>query len=295
MKQIGLLLLLLSFCGRVPAQEHFLSGTWEGNYSDHIFSFLGISPRKLVVDIHVDGRNRVTGSSHLYYRNSNHYEHYTIKGYYKSEDSTVFFAEDSVLAVNVGWGNETCTGDYTLKLRTSDTLLRLKGRWKDNINKIFGCGSSGVWLERAIPKKTRTTSMQSTIHPTTSGVADRMTNDEIARESNFQSLIELDKHELDSIKLEVKDNADVDGDVVSIYLDGNAIIRHLSLKAQPAVFYMQLSAIKGIQNLVMTAESQGSIPPCTALMKVITRKHQYEVSLSSDNHRNAVLQFFLKE
>ena len=39
----------------------------------------------------------------------------------------------------------------------------------------------------------------------------------------------------------------------------------------------------------------GSIPPCTALMIIYIQNKRYEVYLSSNFEKNAVVEFFLKE
>lgn len=76
-----------------------INGKWEGNYS---LAFGMFQPEKLVVDISIYHDSIISGSSHLYYPNG-HYEHYTIQGIYSAHDSTIYFVEDSTIAVDVGF------------------------------------------------------------------------------------------------------------------------------------------------------------------------------------------------
>jgi hypothetical protein len=45
----------------------------------------------------------------------------------------------------------------------------------------------------------------------------------------------------------------------------------------------------------MAAESMGSVPPCTALMRVTVGKQVHQVTLSSNMGTSGSLELFLKE
>lgn len=147
-------LLLVSVMALPASSQHFMTGAWEGNYSK---GFLTSNPKKLRVDLTVSDDGTVAGSTHLYYP-LGFYEHYTVSGRWNAQDSTIFFSEDSTLGLHLGFGAGNCTGNYTMRLTVRDTVLRLEGRWKDNQNTLFGCGSMGVWLEKPFKRKPPTTS-----------------------------------------------------------------------------------------------------------------------------------------
>lgn len=111
----------------------------------------------------------------------------------------------------------------------------------------------------------------------------------------MQSLIELDRTERDSIKIELLDNAQIDGDMVSLYLNDCQLVKRYTLAATPHTLYLSIPAGVAICNIKMAAENLGSFPPCTALMRITTRKKKYEVNLSSSMTNNSVLQLFVKE
>jgi len=151
MNQKGLITIVCIFFIAVQCNaQHFLDGTWTGNYTK---TFLSVQPKKVVVNLQVVNDSFVVGSSHLYYNNENNFEHYTIHGFYDAKDSSIFFSEDSTIAVHLGFADDNCLGDYIMTLKTSDTMLRFSGKWKDNSSKFLGCPTTGVWLQKPLPKK----------------------------------------------------------------------------------------------------------------------------------------------
>lgn len=278
---------------RAGAQD--INGVWEGNYKN----FLNIAkPQKLVVELELYNDSLVTGASHLYYRN-NKYEHYRISGVYRKRDSTIRFSEDSVIAVKLGLLADYCTGDYTMKLTVTDTLLRFDGRWKDNTSKFLGCPSTGVWLQKRIQKDSLAArrieaeslpgmSMRDTVRIIRPPVISN-------RRSDIQSIIEINKSDIDSIRIDIYDNGTVDQDSVSVYLDDQLLVPPSFISTNPISRVIHIDPAKPFAKIRLVAISLGSIPPCTALLVVTTRKKRYEVNLSSSFESNGVLEFFVKD
>lgn len=273
------LLLVAAGCSAVRAQG--LSGTWKGNYrGGGVLGLLTMLPQQLVVELSLHDDTVLTGASHLYYR-GNKYEHYTLVGVVDWKDSTMVFKEDSTLGVFLGFGAGNCLGTYKVKLKVTDSSWRLEGRWKSNLN-LFeggGCPPSGVWLEKPLDKKPQP----------------KVQDKNLERVADIQSLIEIGETERDSVKIELSDNAEIDGDVISVYFNDSTIIKKQKIVAAPQVFYLSLSREEPICRIKMAAESEGSLPPCTALMVITTRQKRYEVTLSSNYNSNATVELFLKE
>jgi len=259
-----------------PAQD--ISGVWTGNYENHAFAS---HPEKLVVEILVYNDSLITGTSHLYYKN-NLYEHYKINGVIRKKEDIIYFSEDSTIAVKLGFMEENCLGNYTMKLSSSDTLLILNGRWKDNSTSLFRCASSGVWLEK------KTTAPVKKVIPA-------KLDKNLERRSDIQSLIEIGDDEKGSITIELYDNGIIDHDTVSVYLDDSLLLFRQFVTDKPIIFNISLDNKRSLSKLKLVAESLGSIPPCTVLMYVKTKKKRYEVNLSSNLNSNGVIEFFLKE
>ena len=260
----------------ISAQD--ISGVWVGNYKPTLFA---ATPEKLVVEIFVYNDSLITGASHLYYKNDQ-YEHYKIYGVFKKKESIIYFSEDSTIAVKLGPKDENCLGNYTMKLTSTDNLLQMTGRWEDNSVSLFPCPPSGVWLEKKADKNIKQTNVTA--------------NDKrLERRSDIQSLVEISSVEKDSILVELYDNGIVDNDSASIYLDDSLLLYKQFVSGKPVSFYISLDKQTPISKLKLVAENLGSIPPCTALMIITTKKKRYEVNLSSNFNSNAIVEFFIKE
>jgi hypothetical protein len=255
-----------------------ISGVWVGNYKP---SFFTATPEKLVVEISIYNDSLITGASHLYYKHQQ-YEHYKIYGVYKRQESIIHFSEDSTIAVKLGPMDENCLGRYTMKLTSTGDLLEMTGRWEDNSVSLFQCPPSGVWLEKKSNEK---------IKQTNSTPKDKR----LERISDIQSLVEISSIEKDSILIELYDNGIVDNDSASIYLDDSLLLYKQFVSGKPISLYVSLDKQRPISKLKLVAENLGSIPPCTVLMVIRTKKKRYEVNLSSNFNSNAVVEFFIKE
>lgn len=96
--------------------------------------------------------------------------------------------------------------------------------------------------------------------------------------------------ESDSLVLTLYDNGEVDGDTVSVLMNGEIIFAKegLSTKANSKTIY----AGKGMRDslsLVMYAENLGSIPPNTGLLIIMDGEKRYEVRFSADLKTNAAI------
>jgi hypothetical protein len=259
-------------------QGQQISGTWVGNYGR---SFLTSRPQKLVVELSLSNDSVINGMSHLYYLN-NKYEHYRISGIYHAADSSINFKEDSTIAVWLGLFSSNCLGNYTMKLSFTDTTMRWDGKWRDNDRFIFHCPSSSVYLEKRLPmnKAAEPPAKKDTV---------------LSRASEVQNLVEYSKEEKDSVLVSIYDNGDIDGDSVSVYFDDRPVLSRVRISDKPLQFYVNLDPAVPTHKIFMAAESLGAIPPCTALLIIKTKKHRYEMNLSSNFSKNAVLEFFFKE
>ncbi len=101
--------------------------------------------------------------------------------------------------------------------------------------------------------------------------------------------------ESDSLLLTLYDNGEVDGDTVTVLMNGNVIFSKVGLttKANSKTIYItpDIDSVK----LVMYAETLGSIPPNTGLLIVNDGEKRYEVRFSADLKTNAGIIFRRKK
>jgi hypothetical protein len=96
--------------------------------------------------------------------------------------------------------------------------------------------------------------------------------------------------ESDSLVLTLYDNGEVDGDTVSVLMNGQVIFARqgLSTKANTKTIYIDKSIADSI-SMVMYAENLGSIPPNTGLLIIMDGETRHEVRFSADLKTNAAI------
>lgn len=96
--------------------------------------------------------------------------------------------------------------------------------------------------------------------------------------------------ESDSLVLTLYDNGEVDGDTVSVLMNGQIIFakQGLTTKANSKTVYIDKSTTDTL-SMVMYAESLGSIPPNTGLLIIMDGEKRYEVRFSADLQTNAAI------
>jgi hypothetical protein len=96
----------------------------------------------------------------------------------------------------------------------------------------------------------------------------------------------------DSLELVLYDNGEVDGDTVSVLMNGKILMpmQGLSTRAIRKTIYLTKEMPDSIQ-LIMYAENLGSIPPNTGLLVVHDGSDVYEIRFSGDLNKNAAIVF----
>jgi len=90
----------------------------------------------------------------------------------------------------------------------------------------------------------------------------------------------------DSIRISFYDNGDIDGDSISVFLNGNPVLEKQMISAKALTVYIKLDPTKEFNDLAMFAENLGRIPPNTALMVVYDGDTPQEVFLTSNLQQN---------
>ncbi len=100
----------------------------------------------------------------------------------------------------------------------------------------------------------------------------------------------------DSLKLTLYDNGEVDGDTVSVILNGKVIMgkKGLSTSAISETIYITPEMGDSLQ-MIMYAENLGTIAPNTGLLIIQDGRDRYEIRFSGDLNKNAAIIFKRKE
>ena len=97
-----------------------------------------------------------------------------------------------------------------------------------------------------------------------------------------------------NFRVDLYDDGDVDGDIVSVYYNGDLLLDNKKLTDKPLTLNLTTDASKTENELVIYAENEGNIPPNTALMIVTEGDNRNEVRISADSKKNGIIIFSKK-
>jgi len=287
MYRLALIILLFAYYSTAYCQD--ISGKWEGNYGKNLtMNSLNV----LEVNIEIYDDSLVRGTSYLKYNKDNH-EKYAIAGVYRKADSTIYFKEEKELSVMLNALVKNVMGNYTMKLRTNDTSMRFEGKWKENGEGILNFMASKVWLEKPLPPKPKPAEPK--IEPLPEPKPVVIKEKKTGRATHIQKVFEIEDTERDSIRIEITDNARIDGDIVTVYVNDIPVAEMQKLTAEPIVFHTSVSKASPKCVIKLAAESYGSMPPCTAQMIILTKKGKYTTNVESNYNSNGAVVISLRD
>ena len=90
--------------------------------------------------------------------------------------------------------------------------------------------------------------------------------------------------------LTLYDNGEVDGDTVSVILNGKTIMPHEGLSTKPITKTIYITPDLGDSlQIIMYAENLGSIPPNTGLLILQDGDDRYEIRFAGDLQKNSAI------
>ena len=97
------------------------------------------------------------------------------------------------------------------------------------------------------------------------------------------------------IKIDFYDNGQVDGDTISVYVNGMPVASSKYLSAKPVSVNIKIDKQRPEQEVIMVGENLGTIPPNTALMIINAGEKRYQLYLTSDEKKNAMVRFIYED
>lgn len=270
--------LLVACSGALVAQP--LTGIWRGKRTQ---GAQGCFP-EYYLELHITWANdhSLMGNAYSYVDNKQ-YTKINFTGRYNPLNKRMVITENAVLQYSVPANCIPCIKTYDLIWSKNGTLEALLGDWKGHeMGNNNVCPPGKITLNReSIP----------------TFPVDVYQNDTLA---NLQKNLKLQQREkevvqtviIDSatIRIELYDNAEIDDDTVSIFLNNSLLLHKQRLTDKPLT--LQFNAFPNTDyELMMYAENLGRIPPNTSLMVITAGKKRYEVRLSSSEQKSAVVRF----
>jgi hypothetical protein len=300
---LTLLLFLFSFC--VFGQD--VSGTWEGEFSSDL-----VFPLRRSFFMHMEIQQSGREVRAVFFNAPLHdITHpgvmYRVSGRYDKKKKRLFplnLYRDGIIQNNIGGVAEAFISLTTWWLK-NDTAQLLYGTWEPSQRSPRSDGAGGVfWLRkvddtisayaaRMLLQKGK--KVQKNIHP-----ADTVLPN-IPRSNMVKNYSQRQQHIYDTVTvpsenvfIELYDNAETDGDSISVYVDDKPILVQQQLSTKPIIANITLAPGRN-HTISLFAHNLGAIPPNTALMVISSGSLRKYIFLSADYDANAAVVLQLKE
>ncbi|MBS1610481.1 MAG: hypothetical protein JSS70_17330 [Bacteroidetes bacterium] len=239
------------------AAAQSLNGTWRGKLTQGPG---GCFPVYFIeMQMKVEG-SKVTGSSYHFSDVSNFVKE-NFEGVYDAKNKTVRILETGVLTFHIPPDCVPCIKTYSLAYERTEKDQKLSGDWGGRMmNSQVACPPGKITLNK-----------------------------------EASSIFNEIKVDTGNIRLDFYDNAEIDGDTISVTVDNQSVVSHQRLGIKPLTVNVRIDLKKTEHEVVMIAENEGSIPPNTALLMVTAGEKRYRLFLSSDAEQKKVLVRFIYE
>jgi hypothetical protein len=231
-----------------------LNGFWKGTLS-MTSSCFPINYLELQISGYADS---IHGSSYHYQDIDNYVKKKLIGSSLQLEKITL--EETYINTYKIPINCKVCIKKYELSYSEKNGKETLSGEWSGY---IYGtgadCGRGSVTLTRI-------------------------------KESAFKEVPEIEV-DTGQIRLDFYDNAEIDGDSISVLVNGQTILTHQKLTAKPITVFVRVDLHNTFQEVEMVAENLGSIPPNTAILIVTAGDKRYQLLLTSTTEKSARVRF----
>jgi hypothetical protein len=288
MRCFWVILLVLSGYGW-EARAQDLTGQWTGSAA----AANSEVKQKLVLSI-TEGDSAFGGVLHWYSPETQTIRHIIVSGRFYGKDSILTIRQDSTMNVEEGPAGGPPGGFYILFYRRyAGRRDQLEGHWRGTGGWMGTTEDMTIRLEKKAPPFIP----MPVARPKKKDSADNNKQVErlLGRESVVAANIPVPATGTDTIRVELYDNGEIDGDSVSLFLNNQLLVQHLKLTAEPKTLQVPVDKSIPVNRLVLFAENLGRLPPNTALMEVTVHGKTYTLFLSTDFKKNASVEFQLQE
>jgi hypothetical protein len=271
MLRLTTLLILLTGFSMVSAQD--INGIWKGKL---VMEPGGCFPvYNIELQLTVSGNN-ISGVSYHYSDTSNFVKE-TFNGNYKVDSNNIAISEIGVTTFRIPQDCIPCIKKYALSFHKGGNEEQLRGTWTGRtMDNKTNCPPGTIVLTR-ITKSAFKPNLPKTL---------------TERKSELVREIKVDTG---TIRLDFYDNGVVDGDTISVYVNDMPAVSRRLLTAKPVSTNVKIDLHRTIQEVVMVGENMGSIPPNTALMIINAGDKRYQLYLTSDEKKNAMVRFIYEK
>ncbi len=225
--------------------------------------------------LQIAGAN-IRGTSY-HYSDTTNYVKEEFEGIYDTVSKALSIEEQKVSVFRIPPDCIPCIKKYALTFHTDGREEQLRGSWTGKtMDGKSSCPAGTIVLTRI---------QKSTFKPQVPPVL-------IERKLELVKEIKVDTG---NIRLDFYDNGIIDGDTISVYVNDMPVVSRRALTTKPITIFVRIDFVRQLQEMIMVGENLGSIPPNTALMIVNAGDKRYQVYLTSDNKKNAMVRFIYEK
>jgi hypothetical protein len=240
----------------VAAQGQDLNGIWKGTLTQQAGGCFPVYYIELQINVKGDSSNGAT----YHYSDITNYVKKKFKGQYISSSKKLIVNEGAIQTFKIPADCTPCIKNYELWYSRNGDKEILTGQWNGKVlNTNMDCQPGQLVLTRV-------------------------------KESAFKEVPEI---EVDTgmIRLDFYDNAEVDDDTISVYVNKKMILSKQRLSTKASTTFIKIDLTSTFQEVEMIADNLGSIPPNTALLVVTAGNKRYQLYLTSTDKKNAMVRF----
>ena len=227
-----------------------VSGYWKGT-----LNMRGCFPENNI-ELQINAKGNIVAGDSYHYQDIDNYVKKSFRGSFDRASKKLMVQEGTVTTYHIPQRCVICVKNFELNYYREGNKEILKGYWTGNVlNTLQSCDGGSIILTRI-------------------------------RESAFKEVPEI-KVDTGSIRLDFYDNAQIDGDSITVLVDKQVVMTHQRLSGKPLTTYVKIDLSNTFHEIEMVAENLGSIPPNTAILIITAGKNRHLLSLSSSEVKSA--------
>lgn len=271
-------ILIISLLCILHAGAQSIDGIWKGRLMMAPGSCFPVY--NIEMQLQVAG-TRITGVAY-HFSDSMNYVRENFEGVYNKDSNTIRIQETGIITFKVKDECVPCIKKYNLSLHQAGSSVideQLRGTWSGKaIDGKTVCDPGTLVLQRY---------EKPTFKPDFK-LPPNLTN----RKAELVKEIKVDTG---LIKIDFYDNGEIDGDTISVYVNGMPAVSRKMITARPVSMTLKIDLKKTEQEVIMVGENMGRIPPNTALMIINAGDKRYQLLLTSDEQKNAMVRFIYEK
>lgn len=221
-----------------------------------------------------------------HFSDSLNYVKKNIRGTYQKDSNRIILQEVAITSFRIREDCVPCMKTYTLSYHKGNGTLitdeQIRGIWETPGGKAADGKASCEPGTLVLNRQQKASFPKQEVRPP-------------ALRDKSNVLVQEIKVDSGVVNIEFYDNGQIDGDTISVYVNDRSVVYKQLLRTQPVSMSLQVDAKRAIQDVVMVGENLGTIPPNTALMIVTANNKRFQLYLTADEKKNALVRFIYQK